>query len=97
MCAQNHPKKAVVGLWSSNTGEGGKVNWLLFPQIYLKIRGCVLISLFVLTTGFVFSFIHLVLHHSPTPFVMACLDSPSDLLSNRIFALSWWVETAGQE
>lgn len=76
-------------------GWEGKL--VAFPQIYLKIRVCVLISLFVLTTGFVFSFIHLVLHHSPTPFVMACLDSPSDLLSNRIFALSWWVETAGQE
>lgn len=68
-----------------------------FPQILRKIRGRVPISLFLLTRGLVFPFIHLVLHYSPTPFVMVCLASPSDILSNRIFALSWLLKMAVKE
>lgn len=59
MCTK--PPQQGSGWFVELEQRGGREGKLVaFPQIYLKIRGGVLTSLFVLTTGFVFSFIHLV-------------------------------------
>lgn len=88
MNACRKPPKEGSGCFVELEQRGGWEGKLVaFPQIFLKIRRCAPSSLFMLTRGLVLPFIRLALHYSPTPFVMACLDSPSDIYSQTVYLL----------